>query len=186
MIETIEVRYQVSPDLMLASAYSSSLDPYAKQYNKPSPARHLGSIALWTVIFLVCLYALNLPKIDFPAGLITGLFLGFVAAVALNMVVCARRNGRLRKAAEAREILRGESVATFDKDGFSFSNQHERFEARWAAVDHIVALDQGTGIRIGIGTMPVPDSALPNEISPEIFRNQLGEWKGAASCPPSA
>lgn len=164
---------------MLAAAYSTSLNPTAKRKSKSDKSRRLGLIAVWTVIFLILLYIFNLPLIDATSGVILGIFVGLAAAIAVCLIYNARMNARLKRFAAAREDLRGDSVASFDKDGFTYSNRQERFEARWAAVDHIVELHEGTGLRMGIGTMPVPDSALPKNMSPDAFRNQLCLWKAA-------
>ncbi|WP_152476379.1 hypothetical protein [Roseovarius sp. THAF9] len=165
--------------MILAAAYSTSLNPKAKRKGDSGKAKRLGLVALWTALFLVFLYIFNLQLIDATSGAILGVFVGLAAAVVIALIYNARLNARLRRFAASHEDLRGESVATFDKDGVTYRNRHERFEARWAAVDHIVELHEGTGLRMGIGTMPVPDSALPKDMSPDAFRHKLFLWKAS-------
>jgi len=180
MNDTIELKYQVPADLMLAAAYSSSLNPNGRRQSKSTKGGSFKSIVYWTIFFLALIYLFNLLHVVSPRkDLVLGGFFGMAASLALYMIICTRINGRLKRLAADREHLRGETITTFGEIGFSYVTNHERYEVRWTGVDHIVELNGGTGIRIGAGTLPIPDSALPEGLSSEAFRSQLLQWKDA-------
>ena len=73
----------------------------------------------------------------------------------------------------------GETTIIFGPEGLRMSNDVATTELSWRAVDAIAAAKGGTVIRSGISMTVIPDTALPDGMTPRAFRAELGRWRSA-------
>lgn len=74
----------------------------------------------------------------------------------------------------------GETEAVFDPTGLTLTDDVSCREHRWAAIDAIKGQRGVTVLRSGIAMMAIPDTALPQGLTPAEFRSRLQSWRGAA------
>lgn len=71
----------------------------------------------------------------------------------------------------------GETTATFSAEGLTLTDAVSRRDLSWPAIDAIKGLRGVTVLRSGISMIAVPDTALPEGMSPAEFRAQLNDWR---------
>ena len=73
----------------------------------------------------------------------------------------------------------GESTAVFTANSVRVSDSTASAEFTWYGFDAINAVKDATVLRAGGMQYPIPNSALPEGLTPDAFRAQLQEWKDA-------
>ncbi len=73
----------------------------------------------------------------------------------------------------------GETEAVFDPTGVTLTDAVSRRDLRWAAIDAVRGQRGVTVLRSGISMIAVPDSTLPEGLTPPAFRAQLAAWREA-------
>ena len=91
---------------------------------------------------------------------------------------------RTRMSKFAREIdrhgkLAGQTMARFSVAGIRLSDQLSETSLTWAGIDAIVGGRGATVLRSGMAMVTIPNSALPNALTPKAFRSQLNAWREA-------
>lgn len=71
----------------------------------------------------------------------------------------------------------GETEVKMDASGLAIRDNVSQRALSWAAVDAVRAVRGGTVFRSGISMLVVPDAALPSELRPKAFREQVAAWR---------
>ncbi len=71
----------------------------------------------------------------------------------------------------------GKTHASFGPEGVELRDNVSSRRHAWTGIDAIAAAPKSTVLRSGISMIAVPDSALPDELTPDAFRRQLLAWK---------
>jgi len=105
---------------------------------------------------------------------------GFYAAVLLWFVSSKRSIGKLMRFAEKALLRQGTTKALFTSDEVTFRNDVSNGAMDWCCFDAVMALPDATVLRAGALVYPVPDAALPDDVTPQRFRDDLSRWMEAA------
>mgnify|MGYP000380318396 CR=1 FL=1 len=134
--------------------------------------------ALWLVLVAVMVALLQLPILQKcgPAFLLGTVF----TAIALLLISRVQRS-RFITTFERDQSKRGEVAVSIGADGCKFSSSFGDTHLTWFAIDTVIDLGTGTGLRSGLLVYPLPDADLPSDITPAAFRQALNDWKAAAA-----
>lgn len=134
--------------------------------------------ALWLVLVAVMVALLRLPimRMGGPAFLLGAVF----ASIALLLIARVQRS-RFVAIFERDQSKRGEVAVSIGADGCKFRSSFGETHLTWFAIDTIIDLGTGTGLRSGLLVYPLPDADLPGDITPAAFRQALNDWKAAAA-----
>ena len=169
MSEAIEASFEATPELQWQAAYGWTLrDP------ERGPARFgMGQALIWALVFVLVLAAF---QGWFGPELLLGIGLAMIVFGAVHLWSCRRTNDRGRALYAARDPRTAQVGMVFDDVGFTHRDGLSETRVDWRAVEAVVALTQANGLRMGGGTVPVPDGALPEGLSPRAFRDRLRGW----------
>lgn len=107
---------------------------------------------------------------------------GLVGAAFLIAVFGVLQRTRMRTFAEviARHWERaGDTVAEFDPGGLRLRDDLSERRFDWAAIDAVAKGRGVTVLRTGVSMVAIPDTALPDGLSPKDFRDRLRQWRAA-------
>ncbi len=104
----------------------------------------------------------------------------FVVLAVCVGAVAAVRQRPLEKARGAYEARRGPVEARFDASGIRLVSSFGVSDTWWRGIDAVLDLGTGTGLRMGLLVLPIPNGALPEGLTPDAFRARLEDWRSAA------
>ena len=70
----------------------------------------------------------------------------------------------------------GETAVRLDASGLAIRDNVSQRNLSWAGVDAVKAVRGCTVFRSGISMLVVPDAALPEGMTPKMFREQIAGW----------
>lgn len=98
--------------------------------------------------------------------------------VALWIIGLQRvRMARFYRALSAHWDKVGPMAIEFDDDGLVVTQTGSRMAFSWGVVDAVARARGGTVLRIGMTMIAVPDTALPENLSPGEFRARIANWR---------
>ena len=175
MREPLELSYQMTPQLQLQAAYGWTVNGA------------VGGVTwvrvFWIVLWFVLVFAM--------LGILQGgavRFYGLIAVMAIggfmvvNGISCVFMNQRILQLYG--KIVQGTGNVTFRlrEDALSISDEASSTRLERAAIDDVIALKGATGLRLGAQTKPIPDSALPDDLTPDAMvpakprKSRSPEW----------
>ncbi len=172
----------MSEPIKLTPSYPPALEREGGCYPvKSMPLSY--KIISWLVLFLILVVSFSLAGALFAgenAGLaVYPVLIGAFAAL-LYSVLAGRLNLRHVTAMQnaAREKCKP-IMFHFSEDEFLIDCRNSKTRYNWSAIDEVVQLSTGTGLRVGVWVYPVSDSDLPEGLSGQDFRAQLEAWRSA-------
>ena len=108
-------------------------------------------------------------------GFIVGMVWAFGAFLMMQRVAIEG----LAEAVTDTAMKRGEIRLTVGPGGLSEQSGVGRMDIVWDVVEEIEGIGGSTVIRFGGMCFAVPDTALPEDLSPEQFRDRLISWRDA-------
>ena len=169
MREPLELSYQMTPQLQLQAAYGWTVNGAGDGVTWV----RVFWIVLWFVIVFAMLGNLQGGAVR-VYGLIAVMAIG--GFMVVNGISCVFMNQRILQLYG--KIVQGTGNVTFRlrEDALSISDEASSTRLERAAIDDVIALKGATGLRRGAGTMPIPDSALPEGLTPDAFRQMRCDW----------
>lgn len=142
------------------------------------PVPFLQRAITWAVIwFLVGLVGLGLFAAGYsPFFLVAGL-IGAGVMVSSFAYLQRTRMGRFHDEIGRHWDKAGAVDMVFSASGVVISDQVERREMSWGAIDAVRGAKGVTALRSGFSMVVVPDADLPDGISAKAFRERLREWR---------
>ncbi len=175
--EPIEFTYREDPALLAAAMTSWS----RAEATERSP---LKSALLWLAISLVFGAALGFGAafldIQNAGAVLMALGIGFLAGLVVWMVTHRMQVRKLIAMGIDTANDRGEISMRFDDEGVHVRSGLGTSLTKWAAYAAVFAIPGGTVLRAGSTVLPFPDSALPEDLTPDMFRDRLNTWMDAA------
>lgn len=174
MPEPLELRYTMTPDLQLQAAYGWSVPEAGTRLT----GILIFQITLWLLLFFALVAVFQGGPHRSSGMLIVSGVGGFMLFSGISCIIMNARIKRLYA-----DSLQGTGEVTFRLTADAISLMEDgsttRMERRF--IDDVIALRKATGLRIGAGTTPIPDSALPQDMTPEAFRETLRDWLAEGS-----
>ena len=168
-MSAIELSFEATPELQLQAAYGWAVrDP-----ERGPPRFGTGQALTWALLVLLLLAAFQ--EWERPEFLI-GFGLAMMLFGALHLWSCRRSNDRVRALYAARDPRTAQVTMRFDENGFDHRDGLSETRVDWRAVDAVLAMAGASGLRMGGGTIAVPDSALPDALPSREFRDRLRGW----------
>lgn len=175
MNETVKLRYDRVPEPLYWRAAGAACAPLDGRW---------GAVKMWVGILAVCAVALFLISLLNQLPIIQQGGFAFLAGLTvmwLSLIAIGRVNrARMSRILTHEQSRRGPTEAVVGPDGIIFTSGFGVTEVRWHAIDRILDLKTGTGLRIGLMVYPIPNDALPGDLTPAEFRSRAEGWKEAA------
>ena len=169
--DAVELSWAPAPDLLPAATVGFWHDVVP-------PATFVRQVSGWALVwFAVGGVAILLSALGYPPILALG---GVVGAGVVMVALAVITNYRLRR---FQNSLRGHwqdagrTTARFDAMGVHVADGVSETKLVWQGIDGISAIRGGTLVRAGISIVVVPDGALPQDLTPEAFRDRLEGWR---------
>lgn len=142
-------------------------------------ANRAVSVFFWVLVFVPIVAAIGAAGSNGPYATNAGLFLiGFLFAAFAFLTLQWRLGAIVAKNWLRLETRNGPIRASFSEQCARFETNNTVFEYTWPAIDSIRKTNSGTGVVCGAFAYVVPDSALPEDLPPDDFREILLGWKG--------
>ncbi|WP_299412708.1 hypothetical protein [uncultured Sulfitobacter sp.] len=180
-----EVRFQLPP-AMLEAAMRSFGAPDTQE--KPKRKNPVFGLLLWVALFIATFLLFNLEIIVISSDLFDLFDLTVVLFTVLGfcagfLVVDRIYKGQMRtivKTAQDAAARQGPVHMVLRPEQVTVSSRLSETTMDWRSVDRIVRLPDATVLQLGGGVTAVPDSALPEGVTPEQFHNDVTKWLEAA------
>ena len=136
----------------------------------------------WLTLVFLLMWVLRLDALQeiktayLAAGFIAGVSVTALGHAFFGLMQRKRINSVLKQT----QSLRGPFSVEFGPDGCRFNSPLVNTVLKWQAVEEILDLRTGTGLRSGLLVYPLPNKALPDGVSPEDFRSTLEAWRGVS------
>ncbi|MEM7058086.1 MAG: hypothetical protein AAF557_10895 [Pseudomonadota bacterium] len=134
----------------------------------------LAGLALLLAVAQVALHRLYEIEL-FNAGLVAGMIFAFASLILMQRGAINLMAERVVQAAARRGPVR----LTVGPGGLSERSGIGRIDVVWDAVESISAVANGTVVRFGGMCFAIPDTALPDGLTPEDLRMRLESWRSA-------
>ncbi len=142
------------------------------------PTPFLQRAIFWAVIWLaIAVLAGTISHFGLSPTFVVAGLLGAGLLVAVFAYLQRTRMSRFWDVVGTHWDRVGATKATFTAEGVTLTDTVSRRELGWPAVDAVAAVRGGTVLRSGISMTVVPDTALPNDLTPAAFRAQLADWR---------
>ena len=171
MTSPITMRYDSIP----APLYWKAAQEACKAKTKKPVRHYVWMLAGWISVFLLVGLANQFPVIALngPA------FLAGMVVMWVGLIIFGRLQRRkMNDILHDEQSRRGPVNMSFGPDGCSFNSAFGDTQLNWSAIDQIVDLGNGLGLRSGLMMYPVPDSSLPADMTRSELQKQLKEWAG--------
>ncbi len=149
---------------------------------KDKSRQWIWKVAAWfaLVFLLTLLMRLDVVR-EAERAVVVGAFIaGCVVTAAIQLGNAWLLRARLKSSLEQTQSLHGSLSVEFGPEGCVFNSAVSHSTLKWRAVDEILDLRTGTGLRSGLLVYPLPNEALPDGMSPPDFRQNLEEWRAAS------
>jgi hypothetical protein len=171
-MQSITLRYsEVDPELYLLASKTG----LARRAQR-NPLGFIVKVAIWVGVFVITLFVSRIPNL---AGDVIPFMTGLAAYVLISIIFIQLQKRSLRALIAQDQVARGETTATLDANGCTFSSSFGTSHINWYGIDKIIDLKQGTGLRSRLLVYPLPDDALPAGLTPDQFRKTLEAWRKA-------
>ena len=170
--QTLEFTYtRVDPSLFWRATAA------AGKVKTKRPARHwLIAFLVWLALVAVTVAVLRIAGRDslpvFGIGIVVG------AAVMIGALQFQRFG--FGSVLEKEQADRGPVTVRACAEDITFKSSFGVTRLLWRAVDDVIDLQGGTGLRCGLMVYPIPDDCLPADMTPAAFRETLTAWRTAA------
>ena len=138
--------------------------------------------ALWLALVFLLTWVMNLDVFHvagrpptfgaFALGVLVMLLGQYLAFWAIHR--------RLFSVYEQGQNQSGPTNVSLGPEGCRFESQVACTDLKWQAIEEVLDLKTGTGLRSGLYVYLLPNESLPAEISPDEFRERLEAWRQAA------
>ncbi|QDC08116.1 hypothetical protein FHY55_02160 [Oceanicola sp. D3] len=172
MNEDISLRYRADAALILRAMAGSPKDRATQRWWS-AVGFGVGALVAGLALFSASVWSLD-------AGGMLLVFLGFALCILLWWLVGAQRQRGLAAQLTSYATREGEVTGTAGPGGLDLRSGLIESHINWAGVDEIYPVSGGTAMRLGAAVLAVPDAALPEGMSAEVFRTQLDSWRGGA------
>ena len=176
MSEPLSLRYDRVPDRLYWRAMRAACAPTKAQGGRVRT--WVMMFLFWLVLMFVMALLLRLPAFRdagpaFLAGRVVmwGGLMGFGRST----------RARMQRTLDLEQTRRGPTQANLGPDGVVFTSSFGETRILWRAIDAIVDLATGTGLKVGLLVYPIPNEALPDNLSPAAFRERLTAWQSEAT-----
>ncbi|WP_298858152.1 hypothetical protein [uncultured Sulfitobacter sp.] len=176
------VQYLPSPALLEAGMRSINAPDGQKE---PGRKNSIGKAVLWAALLVTVFLLFNLRIIVFSSDFIDPTILGFTALgfcagfLVINGIYKRQTRAIVKLALDAAE-RHGSFRLVFRPEQIEISSALSHSTMNWLGVDRIVGLSDATVLQSGGGVNVVPDTALPEGVTPAQFRTDLQKWMEAA------
>ncbi|WP_039018762.1 hypothetical protein [Halocynthiibacter namhaensis] len=109
---------------------------------------------------------------------LTGL-MGLIFAKLLDGYFQDRLQREMKKAVATDVKENGQWSAILSESTVLFRSEQSECRYTWKLVVDVRSVEEFTALRIGLTQRLIPNSALPEGLTPDAFRTQLQEWKDA-------
>ena len=113
-----------------------------------------------------------------PTYVVAGL-LGAACLVAVFIYLQRSRMSRFWDIVGSHWDRAGATEAQIGHEGVTLTDSNSRRELGWAAIDAVARVRGGTVLRSGISMTVIPDTALPEGLAPDAFRDRIRMWRKA-------
>lgn len=147
-----------------------------------SPAENRRGLA-FAALACVMGVALVIKLMDFGfinTTMIYSAFFGFCAGVGYWTLAYRSNMAKLSKLASVSVERQGDVRAEFCAEHIVFQTDLSSCHMQWSSLDHIYIVAGATVLRVGTFVYPIPDAALPKEITLDMFRADLTNWMEAS------
>lgn len=142
------------------------------------PVPFVQRAIVWAVIwFLVGLVGLGLFATGYSPFLLVAGLVGAGVMVSSFAYLQRTRMGRFHDEIGRHWDKAGEVEMVFAPSGVLISDQVERREMGWDAIDAVRGAKGVTALRSGFSMIVVPDGDLPEGVSGKVFRERLRAWR---------
>lgn len=172
MSDLVHLQYDRVPNQLYWRAMRAACAP-----TKQAGGRYwiwLLLILFWLFLMAVMVLLLRVPAIQ-QAGpaFLAGLLVMWVGLLGFGRITRAR----MQRTLDREQDRRGQTTAAFGPEGAMFSSSFGETRILWHAVDAVVDLATGTGLKVGLLVYPIPNEALPDGMTPVAFRERLTSWQ---------
>ena len=150
-----------------------------KAKGKDRSRQRVWKVAVWFALVFFLMWVLRLDVVqEVERVLLAGAFIaGAVVTAVVQFGNVWLLRARLKSTLEQTQTLQGPFSVEFGPDGCRFCSPLSNSNLKWQAVEEIIDLRTGTGLRSGLLVYPLPNDALPDGMSPEDFRERLETWR---------
>ena len=101
---------------------------------------------------------------------------GFYAAILFWFVSHRRGMAKLTGFATEALLRQGSVTAIFGAESVVFRSDLAESTMDWRSFDEVIMMKDATVLRAGALVYPLPDAALPENVTPQEFRDDLIRW----------
>lgn len=175
MSETFHMRYQVAPE-MLRRATLSWAQPHRSRKQKLGQFALviLCSVATGTLLAVTGVFDLVEPAFW------TGALIGFYAGLLLWLVIHQYSTRKLTGFSTDLMARQGKIETKVTAQDVSMKSALSEGTMNWGCFDQVIEMADATALRAGAMIYPIPNSALPENVSPQYFRATVLAWLEAS------
>lgn len=132
----------------------------------------------WAIVwFVIGILTLALSALDIGPSYVFAGLIGAAFLIGVFGYLQRTRMSRFWDVVGTHWDKAGATTASFNAEGVTLIDQVSHRSLSWAAIDAVKGQRGVTVLRSGIAMIAIPDTALPDEMSPTSFRTQLNEWR---------
>ncbi len=169
MSETLTITYDAIPQRLYWKAAASACKVKSERRVSQTLLFVLGWFGIMGLVVIA-------NRFDFVLQGGPAFLLGMVIMWVGLMLFGRIQRRKLNSVLDDEQARRGPVTMQFGPEGCHFTSSFGVVDLKWRAVDQIIDLGEGTGLRTGLMVYPVPDGALPPGLSPDDFRSQLNAF----------
>ncbi|WP_282609080.1 hypothetical protein [Pelagibius sp. Alg239-R121] len=146
------------------------------------PGHWIWKFAAWLALVFLMIWVLRLDALQEveTTSLIGAFSAGVLVMMIVRVCVIWMTHKRMYSALEQGQKLQGPISVQLGPEGCRFESPLINSHVNWQAVEEILDLKTGTGLRSGLFVYPLPNEALPDGMSPENFREKLEAWRATS------
>lgn len=182
--DAIVLEYEISPNLLRAAMQAGPFQTKSF-WTKPAALYSRRTKTLIPVALVPAALGLGLllGQFNMPLWLlyvVLGFALGNLAGFYLWQLVVVRTVNAYQAEDAKLAKARGSTRLMASPEGLIFESGVAATRLDWVGVSDVVAMPEATLLRSGAMNYPIPNAALPDELTPEAFRDQLADWRSEA------
>lgn len=178
--DAVVMRYSVDADLLYETMIATGRAMMRRRDRSPRGRSGWRAIGIWLAILVALAAFIDAIKAAELRTEILFTLLGVIFGFAFYTIFLNRSYKRLARMMVANPIYSGDLTARMDPSGVEIRSDSSLSRVDWRAVEGVLSLKSAIALMVPNDMIPLPDEALPGDMTRAELIERIAEWREAA------